>query len=365
MHRLSSGCGALAVALLATSPASAHGDHGGGGGIVLPQGTTLVMLSYDVVNYKPLGDDRLLALSAQGDNAHSLSRIAVPSLSLAYGLTRDVTLGVRVPYLANKSIDETGEDPDNPDIVRRGGVYGFGDLTVTGTFRLVREESAGVEASMIVGFKAPTGRTDAVDKDGVLFETEHQPGSGAWDGLVGGTASKRLGAITLSANVLYAATGHGDQDTKLGNRLNWGVGGSYRIWLASLGGAGAMHLGAATRPDGIMHHGGPHAADGGHGGNRHGSGGDGSHAHAPATTNGGVALDISLGLNGQWWDRQTIAGLADDNTGGNVVYFTPGLRLTVDRWAGFVNVGLPIAKDLNGIQSEPSWQLSTGVAVQF
>ena len=341
------GCGAFAAAHLAASAAFAHGDHGGGGGVVVPAGTTLVSLSYDVAHYTPVADDRLLELSAQGQHAHSVRQIAVPALAIAYGLTRDVTLGVRAPYLANKAIGETGEDSDNPDVVQRGGVYGFGDMSFTGTYRFLHDDRAGLEASLVVGFKAPTGRKDAVDRDGVLFETEQQPSSGSWDGLVGASLSRQIGALTLAANAFYAVAGPGSQDTTLGDRFNYGVAASWRLWQGSLAGSGAMHLGA--------HHGAPKGDAHDHG--------DDDHKHAPASN--GTALDLSLGINGQWWGQQTTAGEQDANTGGHVVYVTPGLRVTVDRWAGFVNVGIPIARELNGIQSEPRWQLSTGVAVQF
>jgi hypothetical protein len=72
-----------------------------------------------------------------------------------------------------------------------------------------------------------------------------------------------------------------------------------------------------------------------------------------------------LGLSGQWSDKQQVAGVRDDNTGGNIVYLTPGVKLTVDNWAGFVNVGVPIMRDFNGIQSEPRLQVTTGMSVRF
>ena len=227
-------------------------------------------------------------------------------------------------------------------------------MSFTGTYRVINDWKSGFEATLTLGFKAPTGEKNAVDNDGELFETEHQPSSGSWDGLFGAGLQQEIGAYTLSANVLYALAGHGSQDTTLGNRFGYGVGVSYRLWQASAS-AGAMHLGGGF--DGMMHHGGPKSHD-------HAGDGDGQ-GHAAHDHGGGVALDVSLGLNGQWQGKQTIAGDLDGNTGGHVLYITPGLRLTVDRWAGFVNVGVPIARDLNGIQSEPDWTVSTGVSVRF
>ena len=78
-----------------------------------------------------------------------------------------------------------------------------------------------------------------------------------------------------------------------------------------------------------------------------------------------MALDASLGLNGSWSSAQTIAGERDGNTGGNVVFLTPGLRMTVDKWSSFVSVGIPVARQLNGIQSDPRLQVTSGLSVKF
>ncbi len=343
-------------------PALAHGDHGGGGGIVLPAGTTLATVSYDVTQFRPVSDERLTELSAQGQNAHGLRDLAVASLSLAHGLTRDLTVAVRIPYVANHGINETSEDPAEPGVIVRGGVYGFGDISATATYRVLRDARTGLEASLILGFRAPTGRTDAVDRNGERFETEHQPGSGSWDGIFGAALSQEVGRLTFSGSATYTLAGTGAQDTRLGDRIAYGAAVTYRLWQQFGGHDHAMHLGA--RPDGIMHHGGPKPG-GGQAAHEPAPAGDGHVGHAHATSTSGTALDVSLGFNGMWWDRQTIAGVKDDNTGGHILYISPGLRLTVDNWAAFVTVGVPVARELNGIQSEPTLSLSTGVAVRF
>jgi hypothetical protein len=60
-----------------------------------------------------------------------------------------------------------------------------------------------------------------------------------------------------------------------------------------------------------------------------------------------------------------IGGVKDANSGGNVVYLSPGLRLSLDKWSGFVSVGMPVLNHLYGTQAEPDWRLITGVAVSF
>ena len=57
--------------------------------------------------------------------------------------------------------------------------------------------------------------------------------------------------------------------------------------------------------------------------------------------------------------------MTDANSGGNVVYLSPGLRLSYERWSGFASLGVPIVNDLNGVQAEPDWRVLTGVAINF
>ncbi len=59
------------AAITAASPVLAHGDHGAAGGILLPPGVTLVTLTYDLVNYRPLSDEQL---SQQRRRAHTPMR---------------------------------------------------------------------------------------------------------------------------------------------------------------------------------------------------------------------------------------------------------------------------------------------------
>jgi len=89
-----------------------------------------------------------------------------------------------------------------------------------------------------------------------------------------------------------------------------------------------------------------------------------SHQHEHAVSPRGL-VDAVLELNGEWQAKQTISGAADPNSGGNVVFLSPGMRIASNRWSGFVTVGLPIINDLNGVQSEPTYRLFGGVLVGF
>jgi hypothetical protein len=86
--------------------------------------------------------------------------------------------------------------------------------------------------------------------------------------------------------------------------------------------------------------------------------------HGPQVS-GSFALEAALEINGEWQAKQTISRDTDPNSGGNVVYLSPGMRLTSNAWSGFVSVGLPIVNDLNGQQSEAEYRLFGGASLSF
>ncbi|WFU74834.1 transporter [Bradyrhizobium sp. CB2312] len=229
----------------------------------------------------------------------------------------------------------------------RGSTSGFGDVTLLGQYRFVNNQVSGTQAAVLFGVKAPTGTTDLVDRFGELFEAEFQRGSGSWDGLVGAAFSQRLtSALSFHANVLAIATGTGTQNTNLGNRFHYNAALSYRVF------------GETTSE--------PHTHDPrkayAHAGRSHSRV---TKAPTIAAPHGHIALDALLEINGELHGRQRIAGISDPNSGGNTIFVSPGLRLTVDNWSSYVLVGIPVFNDYNGVQATPAWRTLVGVSAVF
>jgi hypothetical protein len=199
---------------------------------------------------------------------------------------------------------------------------------------------------LLFGAVLPTGDTSVATAVGGPFEAEFQPGSGAWSGLLGAAFTRRFGAWSFDTNVLYQFTSEGVQDVNLGNRFLYNAAISYRISGGFFGSSGLVSAGLPEP----MYHGGPKKAN-------H------SHEHGASPSQNGPALDLVLELNGEWHDRQS--GEHGFHSGGSTLYLSPGVRLSIDRWSGFVSVGVPIINDLNGIQPEAEWRVLTGVAVGF
>ena len=109
-----------------------------------------------------------------------------------------------------------------------------------------------------------------------------------------------------------------------------------------------MHLGGPLPEP--MYHGGPKGR---------------KHDHEEPAAPAGPAVDLVLEVNGEWHDKQSTAGVRDPNSGGTVVYLSPGVRVSVDKWSGYVSLGIPVVNEPNGIQPEPSLRIITGVSFAF
>ncbi|HEY7645935.1 MAG TPA: transporter [Hyphomicrobiales bacterium] len=357
MAALALGVGAAAGGASAHHPTGTSG--GGSGPIVTISATTLtegesaISFTFETIQLQALSDDTLIAAAAAHQHVHSLDTINSYALSYAYGVTNDLTVSLRLPWVVRTGIREghhehdhdTGEAINKVDNL--GDTAGVGDLTLLGQYRFYNDRGSGIEAALLAGVKAPTGKTDERTDDGEeLFATEFQPGTGSWDGLVGLALTKRAGRWSFDANVLYALAGDGAQDTNLGDRLLYNAAVSYRIFGPS----------AEAEP--------PHTHEGGSHHHHHHDHdqGDDHHSHDESSS---TAVDLVLELNGEWNDKTVEGGETDPNSGGNTVYLSPGVRVSSGDLSGFVSVGIPIVNELNGIQAEPDWRVVTGVSVSF
>src|SRR5947208_861347 len=240
--------------------ASAEAHHPGGGGNTgsggpintisadtLSEGLIAASVRYEFIRLGQLSDADLIAAASKGTHAHSIRSIDAVSLSVAYGITNDLTVAVRAAGVRRSDIREPGEDmlsgghmgmmnssdmsslmsPDG--INRRGNSAGFGDVTMLGQYRFHNNAQTGTSAAVLFGFKAPTGSTSQRDNFGQLFEAEFQPGSGSWDGLFGAAFTKRTGRWSFDVSGLYYLISTGTQNTNLGDRFLFGTAVSYRL----------------------------------------------------------------------------------------------------------------------------------------
>jgi hypothetical protein len=301
---------------------------------------------YDYVRLGGLSDAQLKAAGLAHQHVHSIRTIESAVASFAYGITDNLTIGLRAPINRRTDIREGAHEHTHGGgaiglVDQRGDSTGFGDVTLLAQWRFLNSIASQTQAAFLFGVKAPTGTTNLYDQNGELFETEFQPGSGSWDWLVGAAFSQRFGKWSLDSNVLFIAAGNGAQQTNLGDRFLYNAAVTYRLF----GPSGEAHDALA------------------HAGHSHGR----TVAKAPVAVAPKPAwtLDSTLELIGEWHGRQVVAGVADENSGGNTVYLGPGLRAGYDRFSSFVLAGWPVANQMNGLQSKPEFRVIGGMSLLF
>lgn len=332
----------IALGIVGLSSPPARADHptvglgaGGSGPIVtvsaipLEAGRLAVDLRQELIHFAEFSDAELLRFAEEEREVHSLGWLLSTSLGLAYGLSDDLTAGLRLPYLYRQGIreahhEEAGAGP--PTVEDHGDPAGIGDLTLFGEYRFLHRPDAGLHAALLVGLKTPTGVDNRSTGEGARFEAEHQPGSGSWDPLLGVAVTRQQERISVDANLLYTLATEGAQSTDLGDALLYNLALSWRLPEAGHGhGGGASHS---------------------------------SHSH--------LALDLILEANGEFRAKEEVAGVKDPNTGGNLLYLSPGVRLSGrDGLSAALSCGVQVFEDLNGAQSEPEFRTLLSVAAGF
>ena len=334
------------VAAFATSALADHvGPSGvGGGGLTvispwtLDEGQGAFGLRLVYTKPKQRSDALLEALAAQHIHAHNTDYNLNASLSAAYGISHRLTVSGELPYVRRDDLREgehahEGGEAIN-EVERLGSVSGLGDVSLLAKYRLTGGTTSGL--ALIAGIKAPTGSTHKHSTDGERLETEHQPGTGSWDPIIGAAAGTKAGAVTLSASALYQFSGRGAQHTRLGDRLQGGISLSHRFGEA------------------------PHEHQESH--NHHH--GDELDEHAephPHST-----WDAFVELGGEWEGRQLVGGEVEQASGGKWLYAAPGVRFTsAGGWSVGGALAVPLWQDIRTSHPNNRYRLMLSVGRAF
>jgi hypothetical protein len=338
----------LSAAVAAASPALA--DHmgpsgvGSGGGMsvlgpdTLDEGHWSAGLRLTYTRPDRRSDAELEDLAGRHIHAHNTDYNLNASASFAYGLTHHLTLSAELPYLRRDHLREGSHEHIGGmavnSVEQLGSVAGIGDLNILAKYRLTESEGSGF--SVIAGIKVPTGSTHRRSNDGERLETEHQPGTGSWDPILGASASTRLGAMQVTASALYQFSTRGAQRTHLGDRLQGGVALSHRFGTP------------------------PH---------RHGESGDLHHGdeldeHPDEHRHSNWEAFVELG--GEWEGRQKVAGEVEQASGGKWLYVAPGVRFnSASRWSLAAAVALPLWQEIRESHPNNHYRLMLSVGRAF
>lgn len=168
------------------------------GGETLYEDGWLFTLGYNATHKAGLlhHDDRV------GDPFHTEELEQALTLAGHYGLLHDVQLGIVIPYAFNSIHEENGSGP-----VRLAS-DGLGDVSLFGKWAFLEtyEPHINLKASLIGGTKFPTG-SDRESDGGVRLPPDLQPGTGAWDEIVGAAINYEPYRWKFDATVLYKRNG--------------------------------------------------------------------------------------------------------------------------------------------------------------
>lgn len=81
----------------------------------------------------------------------------------------------------------------------------------------------------------------------------------------------------------------------------------------------------------------------------------------------GWIFDLMLEFNGAYIQKDKIRGVKDPNSGGNVIFITPSIWMSSERWVLQWGVSMPILQSLNGHQNKILYSIgyNLGLAFQF
>ena len=309
---------AAVIVAMVSGTALAHHPSGGAGlgqagpirtttATTLPQGTFSFGVQAEFIDLDEFSNSQLLGFAKRGKDVHTADSVFHSILNMGYGITDNVTVSLKMSYEKIDNIREVHSDEPG-EIHLHGDAKGIGDLAVMGQYRFLKTDST-FEAALFVGLKIPTGKTNDRDINGETFEAEFLPGSGSWNPIIGIAATKRFGAVALDSNLQYTFGTRGTQFTNLGDMFSYNAAVSYRA------------------------------------------------------ISGEIAWDLILEANGEWKEKQRIRGEKDPNSGGNILFLSPGTRLAFGKkFSTYLSIGIPMLQDMNGTQEDTNYRALLGIS---
>lgn len=297
-----------------------HGPGTSGGGSSTQSAETLkahqfsAELRLDHTEFESLSDSQIEAKAARGGGFDLLDRSFLETLSFSYGVVENFQVGLSIGlYQAVRAREAefdagTGETEIvtfNPD--------GLTDLWLSGKYRFYRGPAG--QFAVFGGVKFPTGRHDVKNSEGERVEPSATAGTGSYDGMSGLAYSRYLTSrITLDASGQYTFRTEHD-DFRLGDRIDAGLALAYRI------------------TEDIQKY---------------------------------PQVSLFAEANMRHLFKTAENGDRDPNTGGTVLFLSPGVRASFSRNFAFtLSPQIPVLQDLNGEQLETKIKVNAALTITF
>jgi hypothetical protein len=298
----------------ATSPPPPFWNHGpgtSGGGSATESGETLARgrwsfeLRSDWTEFEHVSQAEAEARAVEAGEFDALESSWVNTLAVSYGLTDDLQLGLQLGYYAGSNFIDAEEDGAGGAESATADPAGLTDTWVNLKWRAMRGATG--HLALIGGVKLPTGVDDETLSNGEELEPSSQPGSGSVDYQAGLAYSRFLSSrVTLDASGVYTLRTEHD-GFEVGDRADLGLALAYRLTQ-----------------------------------------------DVRAPNNWSVFSE----LNGIWLGEDEEDGVSNENSGGETLYLSLGVRDRIDpRFAWSLAPSVPIWQDVNGEQVETDWRI--------
>ena len=288
-----------------------HGPGTTGGGSVTIPGETLrkgawaFELRSEWTEFEDVSIAEATEEALEHGHFDALGRSWINQLTVSYGLTDDLELGLQLGYYDGEDFIDAHLHGGLP-AVDTGDPSGLMDTWLTAKWRVVRGASG--HLALIGGVKFPTGDDEETLDGGHELEPSSAPGSGSVDYQAGLAYSRFLSPrVTLDTSGVYTLRTEHD-DFEVGDRADLGVALNYRLT-----------------------------------------------EDVKAPNNWSVFSE----LNGVWLDEDEEDGVANEDSGGETLYLALGVRDRIsEHFAVSLAPALPVLQDLNGEQVETDWRVA-------
>jgi len=240
-----------------------------------------------------------------------LEIFAMPQ-TLVYGFTEKTSVILTIPFLS-KELDSTADG-----IRTNRGDAGLGDLLLLGKYRLYAKDypTAASRFSLVAGTDLPTGQSGDADARGKLSR-DLQLGSGSADPLVGGAYTWQSLDDEWDVSLTYTFNTTANK-FEFGDVLSYTVAYQRRVWPFTLPERGLY-----------------------------------------------AQWNVVLEANGQWEQQAKNHGGRVDNTGGHLLFLSPGVQVATKHFVIESSIQLPVLQNLNGNQLEPDFVLIGSIRTTF
>lgn len=311
---------------LSASSLFAHGESiRGGVGSINAIGAEILEqralgIRWDGRRYTTFSDRQMADYKKDGEDVHQHKSEDAFFLSLGFPILKNIDINLQLQYNNFKGFKDNGDDFANNCFANAAPSFpsscisptadspGVGDMLVTGRYRFYKSEKG--QLASLFGVILPTGTITNKTDNGEIIGTHNQPG---------------YGGVTFQGGLAF--TGHVSEDIALDTDL---------VYRFSTQGAKQFRTGNSLQFDLAVSYG---------------------HHHK---------IIPVLEINAIFFDQDIENDEIKENSGGDVVYVSPGVKINISHVQNvYASYSYPAYQKLGGISNNEKGRFSVGWGVGF